>query len=142
MSPCSFGCHGGCRHGIMSDTVSRILRKPSNQSHPCLLSSCLPSTPSLKGNHKIQYTNRKTSFFKLKIARVHSLRLHGHQSGVPPKDSLMCHFAEKTNNCFFFALRYLINWIGLSCRDNGKTTLFFNNFISNLTKSLYKARTR
>ena len=153
MSPCSFGYHGGCRCGITSDTISGISRKPSNQSHPYLLSSCLPSTPSLKGNHKIQSTNWKSSFFNLKIARVHSSRLHRHQSGVPPKDSLMCHSVKKTKQCFFFALRYLIGLasvvfkpsrtkIATDLRDRGKTTLFFNNFISNLAKSLYKARTR
>ena len=152
MSPCSFGYHGGCCCGITGDTISGISRKPSNQSHPCLLSSCLPSTPSLNGNHKIRCINRKNSFFKLKIAHAHSSRLDGHQSGVPPKDSLMCHSAKKTKQCFFLGLGYLTGLasvvfkprstkIATDPRDRGKTTLFFNNFISNLTKSLYKART-
>ena len=152
MSPCSFGYHGRCRCEITGGTISGISRKPSNQSHPCLLPSCLHPTAALKASHKIQSTNRKTSFFKLKIARAHSSRLHGHQSGVPPKDSLMCHSAEKTKQCFFFALRYLIGLASVvfkpsstktatDLRDKGKTILFFNNFNSNLTKSLYKART-
>ena len=108
MSPCSSGYHGRCRYGVTGGTISGISRKPSNQSHRYLLSSCLPSTPALKDNHKIQSTNRKTSFFKLKIARAHSSRLPGHQCGVLSKDSLMCNSAEKTKQCFFFAFGYLI----------------------------------
>ena len=115
MSSCSFGYHGRCRCGMTGGTTSGISHKHSNQSHPCLLSSCLPSTLTLKGNKKIQSTNQKTSFFKLKIAHAHSSQLHGHQGRGPSKDSLMCHSAEKTKHCFFFALRYFINWIGLSC---------------------------
>ena len=138
MSPCSFGCHIRCRCGITGGTISGISRKPSNQSHPCLLSSCLHPTPDLKGNHKIQSTNRKTSFFKLKIARAHSSRLHGHQGGVPPKDSLVC-------QCFFFALRYLIGLASVVFKPSSTKTatdlrdytiLFLHNFNSNLTKSL------
>ena len=152
MSPCSFGYHSRCRCGITGGTISGISLKPSNQSHLCLLSSCLPSSPAPKGNHKIQSTNRKTLFFKLKIARLHSSRLHGHQCGVPSNDSLMCHSAEKIKQCSFFALGYLIGlaWLvfkpsrtktATDLRGKGKTIFFFNNFNSNLTKSLYKART-
>ena len=112
-----------------------------------------PYTNALKRNHKIQFTNRKTSYFKLKIAPAHSSRLHGHQSGVAPKDSLMCHSAEKTKECFFFAFGYLIGLFSVvfkprstktatDMKDNGKTILFFNNFISYLAKTLYKARGR
>ena len=133
------------------NALSGISRKNSNQSHPFLLSSCLPSTLSLKGNHNIQSTNRKTSFLKLKIARAHSSPLHGQKSGAPRKDSLICHSAEKTKQCFFFALRYLIGLASVvfkpsstktatELRDKGNTILFFNNFNSNLTKSLYKAK--
>ena len=126
---------------------------PINHIRVCCHHVCPPPPPSLNGNHKIQSINRKTSFFKLKIALAHSSRLHGHQSGVPPKDSLMCHSAEKTKQCFFFGLGYLVGLasvvfkpsstkIATDLRGKGKTALFFNNFISNFTKSLYKARTR
>ena len=65
----------------------------------------------------------------------------------------MCHSAKKTKQCFFFALRYLIGLasvvfkpsstkIETEVRDKGKATLFFNNFNSNLTKSLQKREQR
>ena len=58
----------------------------------------------------------------------------------------------RLSNVFFFALGYLIGLASVvfkpsrtktttTLRDKGKTILFFNNFNSNLTKSLYKART-
>ena len=122
---------------------------PINHIRVCCHHVCTPPPPS---KAIIQSTNRKTSFFKLIIARAHSSRLHGHQCGVPPKDSLMCHSAEKTKQFFFFALGYLIGLASVvfkpsstktatDLRDKGKTILFFYNFNSNLTRSLYKART-
>ena len=131
MSPSSFGYYGWCRCTITGGNISRISRNPPI-SH---IRVCC--------HHKIHSTNRKTSFFKLKLARAHSSRLHGHQSGVPPKDSLMCHSAEKAKQCFFFTLRYLIGLASVvfkpsstktatDLRDKGKTILFN----SNVTKSL------
>ena len=128
---------------------------PINHIRVCCHHVCPPPPPS-KAIIKFNPPIGRLPSLNLKIARAHSSRLHGHQIGVPPKDSLMCHSAEKTKQCFFFAMRYLINWIGLASvvfkqsstkiatylRDKGKTTLFFNSFISNLPKNLYKARTR
>ena len=147
MSLSSFGYYGRCRCTITGGNISRISRNPPiSHIRVCCHHVC-PSTSALKGNHKIHSTNRKTSFFKLKLAPAHSSRLHGHQSGVPPKDSLMCHSAEKAKQCFFFTLRYLIGLASVvfkpsstktatDLRDKGKTILLFNNFNSNVTKSL------
>ena len=137
-----------------SGTTLGISRELFNQSHSRVLSSCLSSAPSLKVGHKIQSTNQKTSFFELKIARAGCLWRHSHQYGVPPNNSLMRASAEKTKQCFFFFYLASSNLIGLvslvfkpsstkretGLRDMGKTKLVFNNFHSNLTKSLYKAR--
>ena len=135
-----------------SGTTFGISRELFNQSHSRVLSSCLLSAPALKVDHKIQYTNQTTSFFELKIARAGCSWRHSHQCGIPPNNSLMRASAKKSKQCFFFyfASSNLIGLVSLvfkpsstkretGLRDMGKTKLVFNNFHSNLTKSLYKA---
>ena len=123
---------------------------PTNHIRVCC-DHVSPPPPALKVDHKIQSTNQKTSFFKLKIALAGSSWRHSHHCRVPPNDSSMRALAKMTRQCCFFASGNLIGLASLvfkpsstkretGLRDVGKTILFFNNFNSNLTKSLYKAR--